>query len=334
MLSNDDWLAPDNPVWFSARYKALLGYRDDEFPNIRGSWIEHLHPGDRDRVMAAMRDHIANQTPYDIEYRLRTKSGEYRWFSGRAHGIWDNQGRPVRLAGAIRDITDRKRMESTLRSDQRLLRQLLDAHERERQLFAYEIHDGVIQQITASLMHLDAYAQIVKPDSGRPGHEFEQAARLLREAVGDARRLLSGLRPPILDESGVIAAIEYLANETRRYVPEVTFAHDVGFHRLAPPLESSIFRIAQEALTNIRRHSQAKSATICLTGRDGRLRLEICDDGIGFAPETIGEESFGLKGIRERARLLGGSATITSASGQGTSVAIEFVLPPEAEEWS
>jgi signal transduction histidine kinase len=282
----------------------------------------------------ALADHIVNHTPYDTEYRLRMKSGEYRWFSGRAHAQWDCQGRPVRLAGAIRDINERKRMENALLSDQRLLRQLLDVHERERQLFAYEIHDGVIQQITASLMHLDAYAAVAGPEVEQAGREFDQAARLLREAVGDARRLLSGLRPPILDESGVIAAIEYLASETRRYVPEVEFVHDVSFRRLAPPLESTIFRIAQEALNNVRRHSQAKSARISLSGRDGHLRLEVSDDGIGFVPETIGEERFGLQGIRERARLLGGNATISAAKGQGTRLVIEFLLPPEAEEWS
>lgn len=333
-VEHDDLFSPATPFWFSARYKALLGYAENEAPDVRGFWMDLIHPDDRDRVFAALRGHLLHRTPYDIEYRLRMKTGEYRWFSGRAHALWNSEGRPIRLAGAIRDITQRKLMEEALHRDQRMLKQLLEVHERERQLFAYEIHDGVIQQITGSLMHLEAFAEVGKPAAGAAGHEFEQGVQLLREAVADARRLLSGLRPPILDELGVIAAIEYLVAEARRFIATVDFVHDVSFQRLAPPLESALFRIAQEALNNTRRHSGAKSARILLTGRDGRLQLEIIDDGIGFRPEELGDENFGLQGIRERARLLGGTTTITSLDGHGTSVAVEFPLPDEAEEWS
>ncbi len=83
-LRGDDWFSPDAPIWFSARYKALLGFDEDDFPNIRGSWIDRIHPDDRQRVFAALSDHLTGRTPYDIEYRLQMKSGEYRWFSGRA----------------------------------------------------------------------------------------------------------------------------------------------------------------------------------------------------------------------------------------------------------
>jgi signal transduction histidine kinase len=296
--------------------------------------MEHLHPDDRPRVFRALLEHLTARTLYDVEYRLRTKSGEYRWFSGRAHAQWDDEGTPVRLAGAIRDITDRKRMEAAVQNDQRLLRQLLEVHERERQLFAYEIHDGLIQQITAAKMHLEAHGQCAGNNVQRAAHELELGLGRLRDAVDDARRLLSGLRPPILDEAGVIAAIEYLANEQRGPDREVVFQHEVSFRRLAPPLESAIFRIVQEALANSRRHSKARSVRIVLAARDGNLRLEITDDGIGFAHEQVGDASFGLRGIRERARLLGGGATITSEPGKGARVTVEFPLPAEAEEWS
>ena len=132
----------------------------------------------------------------------------------------------------------------------------------------------------------------------------------------------------------MIAAIEYLVNEMRHAVARIEFTHDVVFHRLAPPLESAIFRIVQEALFNIGRHSRAGAARISLAGRGERLRLEIVDDGVGFEPEKIGLVSFGLQGIRQRARLLGGSARIDSAHGQGTRVTVEFPLPTGDEEWS
>jgi two-component system sensor histidine kinase UhpB len=333
-VPSPDWMEPDVPFWYSTRFKALLGFRDDEFPNRRGAWLERLHPDDRPRVLAALDAHFRDRVPYNVDYRLQTKTGEYRWFSGRGRARWDSAGRPTRFAGAVRDITESKRIEEALRGEQRLLRQLLNVHERERQLFAYEIHDGLSQQVTGSLMHLEASAQAADPSSAWARQEFEHGVRLLREAVGEARRLLSGLRPPILDESGVVAGIEYLVNEVRQFVGEVTFSHNVHFKRLAPPLESAIFRIVQEALNNVRLHARAQSVRVSLVETDGQLRLEIVDDGIGFDPHRVGDEHFGLQGIRERARLLDGTASIDSVPERGTRVTVEFPLPQAVEEWS
>ncbi len=240
-VPSPDWLSPDVPFWYSTRFKALLGFRDDEFPNRRGAWLERLHPDDRPHVMAALDAHFRHRVLYDVEYRLKTKNGEYRWFSGRGSAHWDASGNPIRFAGAIRDITERKRIEDALLREQRLLRQLLNVHERERQLFAYEIHDGLIQHVTGSLMHLEASAQAADQSSAWARQEFDFAVRLLREAVGEARRLLSGLRPPILDESGVVAGIEYLVNEVRQFVGDVQFAHNVQFKRLAPRSKARSF---------------------------------------------------------------------------------------------
>ena len=172
-VPSPDWLSPDVPFWYSTRFKALLGFRDDEFPNRRGAWIERLHPDDRQRVLAALDAHFRHRVPYDVEYRLKTKSGEYRWFSGRGHAMWDAAGNPTRFAGAVRDITESKRIEEALRREQQLLRQLLNVHERERQLFAYEIHDGLSQQVTGSLMHLEASAQAADQSSDWARQEFE-----------------------------------------------------------------------------------------------------------------------------------------------------------------
>ncbi|HTU24847.1 MAG TPA: response regulator [Pirellulales bacterium] len=333
-VPHPNWLWPDMPFWYSARFKALLGYGEDEFPNLRGAWIERLHPEDRPRVLAALEAHFRDRVPYDVEYRMLTKSGEYRWFSGRGHARWDAAGNPTRFAGAVRDITESKRIEEALRREQELLRQLLNVHERERQLFAYEIHDGLSQLVTGSLMHLEASEQAADRSSQWAHKEFAHGIRLLREAVAEARRLLSGLRPPILDESGVVAAIEYLTNEVRQFVDEVKFVHKVHFKRLAPPLESAIFRIVQEALNNIRLHARAKHVLVTFEQTGETLRLEISDDGVGFDPYAVGDDHFGLQGMRERARLLDGRAAIRSTAGHGTHITVDFPLPQAVEEWS
>ena len=115
-----------------------------------------------------------------------------------------------------------------------------------------------------------------------------------------------------------MAGIEYLVNEVRQFIGEVKFSHNVHFKRLAPPLESAIFRIVQEALNNARLHARARHVLVSLVENDAQLRLEIVDDGVGFDPNRVGDEHFGLQGIRERARLLDGEATIDSAAERGT----------------
>jgi signal transduction histidine kinase len=144
--------------------------------------------------------------------------------------------------------------------------------------------------------------------------------------LAEARRLISGLRPPILDEQGVVAALEYLVNEARQQIPEIIFVNRAAFTRLAAPLEVALFRITQEALTNIRKHSGAKSARVELLQHGDRVRLVIRDFGCGFDHKTVHEERFGLQGIRQRARLLGTAATIDSAPGKGTTVVVDFPI--------
>ena len=445
------WFRPDAEVWFSPRFKELLGFSDDEFPNVMGSWADRLHSDDRDRVFQAVTEHFEHRRPYDVEYRLRTKSGEYRWFNARGQGVWDEQGKIVRMSGALRDITQiknyetmlqqseanwrslvenapdiiiladlqgtikfinrstplaaesvgrtmydyidepykqtmraaleaarntgksqrfevrglaedgrpgvwyanrlglirnndriesfiliatditaRKIAEEQLHREQQWLRRLLDLQERERRLVAYDIHDGLVQYLTGALMHLEAFvASSPTGCAANEQNEYLRGIELLREALAEGRRLISGLRPPILDERGVVAALEYLVNELRPYVPQIEFVNRTNFGRLAPAIEVAIFRIAQEALTNVRLHSGAQRAQVELIPHGEWVGLVIRDWGRGFDPATVQEERFGLQGVRQRAALLGSSVVIKSAPGQGTVVTVDFPLIPE-----
>jgi PAS domain S-box-containing protein len=126
VLPDEPWSSPRTPVWWSPRVKAMLGYTDEEFPDVLESWASRLHPEDADRVFAALTAHIERRDPYDEEYRLLTKAGKYDWFRARGQAIWDKTGRMTRMAGSLRDVTDRKQAEDTLRRSEQLLQDVIN----------------------------------------------------------------------------------------------------------------------------------------------------------------------------------------------------------------
>ncbi|MGD9850183.1 MAG: PAS domain S-box protein [Nitrospirales bacterium] len=120
-LPDKPWNSPETPAWYSPQFIALLGFEEHEFPPVLETWESLIHPDDRDRVFAAMSAHIENRIPYEVDSRLRTKQGEYRWFKGKGQAIYDSEGRFLRGGGTIRDITDQKRTEEALKNKHALL---------------------------------------------------------------------------------------------------------------------------------------------------------------------------------------------------------------------
>jgi len=117
-MTFEPWNYPQARVWYSPRFKELLGYTNEEFENVRESWLSRLHPEDQPRVFSAIRDHLERRVPYDVDFRMQTRQGTNRWFNGRGQALWDDQGEPIRMAGFIRDITERKRTEEDLRESE------------------------------------------------------------------------------------------------------------------------------------------------------------------------------------------------------------------------
>jgi signal transduction histidine kinase len=202
--------------------------------------------------------------------------------------------------------------------------ELLRSHERERQLIAYEIHDGLVQDVTGAQMHLEALLGNLHLAEGRIREEIALALDLVRKAVVEARGLIRGLRPPALDEWGLAAGITCLLDDQPADGPEIEFVNNIPLDRLEPLLEGTIYRIVQEAITNVRRHSKSDRAMVRLVRSEDRIHLEIRDWGVGFNPAKAGRSRFGLEGIRERARLLHGWASIESAPGQGTRILVDL----------
>lgn len=241
----------------------------------------------------------------------------------------DRAARLMRANEQLRhEVREHRHAEELLLKEQRHLRHLLELQDRERQLVAYEIHDGLAQQLAAAIMQLELFDR----PSGHNGDAdgFKLGLQRLHECMRETRRLINGLRSPILDELGVAPAIEELISQNGGPdAPEIDFVHRLTHEQLAPLLENAVFRIVQESLTNARRYSRSERVLIRLTQRDDYIRIEVQDWGVGFNPRAIGEGHFGLEGIQERARLLGGAVTIRSTLGKGTRIVAQLPLMEE-----
>jgi signal transduction histidine kinase len=215
--------------------------------------------------------------------------------------------------------------DALLRQKSLLLRSL-ELHERDRQLLAFEIHDGIVQDMSATVMLLDSAGRDSTFNTPAAEEAFARAVQILRDSLAEARRFIRGLIPVVLDQAGLVASIENLIRKLNAdHGLQVTFHHAVQPGHLAPAFEMILLRIVQESLNNVLRHSGAKQATVNLQQTGDSLQLAISDAGQGFDPAQVKPTRYGLTGIKERARLLRGTAQISSAPGQGTRV--EVTLP-------
>lgn len=233
------------------------------------------------------------------------------------------------LAGSFNAMTDALATAADERAERDQLRAryvsgVITAQEDERKRIARELHDSTSQSLTSLMVGLKAMS------AASPAPEVRQHAEELRgvaaQTLDDVHRLALQLRPSVLDDLGLPAALErYVAECRRRYRLQIDLAmRGLEAARLPPQVETALYRIVQESLTNVARHAAAKTASVLIERRNGSVRAIIEDDGRGFDPAGAGQERLGLYGIRERAELLGGTLTIESAPGRGASLFIEI----------
>lgn len=231
------------------------------------------------------------------------------------------------LARLQRELAEVTRERDALLREQALLHRSLELHERDRQLLAFEIHDGIVQDMSAVVMLLESAGRQATFATSTAKELFERAIRTQRESVAEARRLIRGLIPVVLDQAGFVASLQKLVQrfETDQGI-QVTLHTNVELTHLAPAFEMIILRIVQEALNNVWRHSGVDQAEVTITQQGSQLFITISDAGVGFDPAQVKSTRYGLTGMKERARLLGGSTQIDSAPGEGTRIHVTLPL--------
>jgi signal transduction histidine kinase len=218
---------------------------------------------------------------------------------------------------------------------QGLVGRLLMAQEEERRRVAYDVHDGVAQVAAAAHQHLQTYARFHYPRSPHGRERLDRAVELTRRTVGEARRVIADLRPTVLDDFGLAIALRRQVEALQAEGWEIRYDEAVGAERLPPPIETALFRVAQEALMNVHKHAGTTRVQMTLRRRGPRVRLEVRDQGAGFRPAAASAgtgpgERVGLTGMQERVALLGGRCTVRSRPGAGTRVVAELPLPAGA----
>jgi len=232
----------------------------------------------------------------------------------------------------LRDVTERQKADEALRHSKEELRELAalaqSVREQEKSRIARELHDELGQSLTALKMDVIALRGEVPPDNKAMSERIARIEAMLNQTVSATRRISADLRPLMLDDLGLTAAVEWVVQEfTDRSDAscQVTIEGDLD---LDDPHATAVFRVLQESLTNIAKHAQATVVEVLIARVPGEVRLRVKDNGIGFSLESPRKRnSHGLLGVRERGYLLGGGSRITSAPGEGTLVELWLPLP-------
>ena len=279
----------------------------------------------------------ANRRIEHYETQRRRKDGTLVHVSLSVSPVHDTQGRVVAASVIARDVSGRRAMEDALQESERrrleILANMLRAEEAERSRIATELHDDTVQVMTASLFALDRVALIARRSEN---HQIESAVTLTRatleEATARTRRLMFELRPAILHEHGLVAAVNVLADQTRRETgARTTVSGSAG--RYGHYVEELAYRSIQEALSNVRKHAGATEVVITLEDEGAALLCEVADDGRGFDPDTVRDRPgaalhAGLDTMVERIRAAGGETAVDAARGNGTRVRVRIPIAP------
>ncbi|MFG0333500.1 MAG: PAS domain S-box protein, partial [Maioricimonas sp. JB049] len=266
-----DWNILTDEVYYAPRFKELLGFTDEELPNRFESFEAHLHPDDREGTHAALREHLANRVPYDVEYRLRTKHGEYRWFRARGQAVWDHRERATRMAGSITDITERKQAEALLEHERFLLHTLLTYLPDAIYFKDAQGHFTRVSRALAQLLGANDPAEIIgKTDADFFPREFADRARQDEQTIMQSGEpLIAKEEQPNWsgDEAWVLTTKVPLRNRTGQIVGTFGISHDIT--------------ALKQAEARFRRVVEAAPNPMLVVGVDGNIQL------VNNATETL-----------------------------------------------
>jgi PAS domain S-box-containing protein len=350
-----------SPDWKEMRQLDGSGVISEaENPTI--GWLQnYIHPDDQPKLLQKIQNAIRDKSLFEFEHRVRRSDGSLGWTLSRAVPVLDAKGEILEWFGAASDVTPRKQAEENYRklvetldsevrartrqleqrnadvlrhSDQLrdLSQRLLQARDEERRHVARELHDSAGQTLTVLGMNLAMLAQEAHKFAPEFAHKVDETQGLVQQLSQEIRTTSYLLHPPLLDENGLISALTwYIEGLADRSGLDVQLKVPADFGRIPRDMELVVFRLVQECLTNIHRHSGATSALIQIERRNGEVSVQVQDNGRGMPPEKLAEvqsggSGVGLRGLRERVRRFQGTLRIES-DASGTRVLVSMPVP-------
>ena len=333
-------------VWRNEAYQLM--FSAEATGPARVWWEQHIHPADHDRVVKSVEQAFRNHTSFwSAEYSFRRGAGAYAIIADRCHILYNKEGVPVRMIGAVTDITERRQSEETLKNREMELRRrnaeirelagkLMTAQEEERRRISRELHDGLNQKVAALSIRISSIKnQLNGADESLRNH-FEKLQASSMDIAGDVRRLSHELHSAVLEHVGLSAALKSYVAEFSR-LENVQIALSVPDTLEAVPWDVAVclYRVAQESLRNIVKHSGVKYAEIMLTVDDHTIQLHVSDSGVGFDLAAARDSGgLGLASMEERIRLVQGTFWICTKPGYGSKVLATIPLRKQGHETS
>lgn len=323
-----EWDLHTNEVIRSHSFSVIFGYSEKQVNNNHDFLKQNIHPDDRERVIYKMNYCIENNIQsWQDEYRFRAADGYYKYVFDRGYTLYNAEGKPFRIIGAMMDITERRRLEQELVAQELSQHKLItettiQAQEKERNELGKELHDNINQILATVKMYLG----MAKDKQDIPLDLVGKSYDYVNEAMEEIRKLSHSLVAPSLGDMGLHEALEDLAYEVNiTNGLQVQLLNEMNNHQvLDDKKELMLYRIVQEQLNNIGKHAQAKTVVIQLKTKDENLLLSITDDGVGF-DATKKAKGIGLKNISSRVEFYSGNLNIISTPGKGCK--LELIIP-------
>ena len=321
-----DWKIAEDKIYRGEGFKALFGYQEDAGSFERN--LAYIHPGDRERVRSGMVKALNGKDEHwQSEYRFRCIDGSYRTILDKAYILRSSTRNAIRMIGAMHDITEQRSLEKMLVEEEihkktQIVSAIMEAQEKERREISSELHDNVNQILTTCKLFLE-----IARNNPSDVRFIDACHQNIQTVIEEIRNISHNLTPYTLKDLGLAAAMQDMSqkiNQSGKLMISLGALENLQEDAISPTIKLAIFRIVQEGINNVLKHSQATGLTIEITvGDNQRILLILVDNGQGFDEKAV-KKGMGLNNIRNRVELHKGSMLLTTAPGAGCELRIEL----------